>query len=79
MFQLPQNEIYVDSRNWKTCLLLYALRDAYKSVVYKPPLANKMLKNNSKKCILIASWGHLSILKGFLYNCGHAGISCKQI
>ena len=31
MFQLPQNEIYVDSRNWKTCLLLYALRDAYKS------------------------------------------------
>ena len=31
MFQLPQNDTYVDSRNWKTCLLLYALRDAYKS------------------------------------------------
>ena len=30
MFQLPQNDIYVDSRNWKTCLLSYALRDAYK-------------------------------------------------
>ena len=31
MFQLPQKDIYVDSRNWKICLLLYALRDAYKS------------------------------------------------
>ena len=31
MFQLPQNDVYVDSRNWKTCLLLYALRDSYKS------------------------------------------------
>ena len=33
MFQLPQNGIYIylRSRNWKTCLLLHALRDAYKS------------------------------------------------
>ena len=32
MFQLPQNGIYlVGTRNWKTCLLLYALRDSYKS------------------------------------------------
>ena len=35
MFQLPQKDIYrlqnLDSRNWNTCLLLYALRDAYKS------------------------------------------------
>ena len=33
MFQLPQNDnIYiVGTRNWKTCLLLYALRDSHKS------------------------------------------------
>ena len=30
IFQLPQNDISY-SRNWKACLLLYALRDAYKS------------------------------------------------
>ena len=30
IFQLPQNDVSY-SRNWKTCLLLYALRDAYKS------------------------------------------------
>ena len=32
MFQLPRNDIYlVGTRNWKTCLLLYALRDSHKS------------------------------------------------
>ena len=35
MFQLPQNDnniyILVGTRNWKTCLLLYALRDSHKS------------------------------------------------
>ena len=33
MFQLPQNDILylVGTRNWKTCLLLYASCDSHKS------------------------------------------------
>ena len=45
MFQLPQNGIYlVGTKNWKTCLLLYALSNSHKSRDLKQLYGAKTVK-----------------------------------
>ena len=45
----------------------------------KPPLPHKIQKNNVFFTISGGRTDDLSLLKGFLHNCGRAGISFKQV
>ena len=49
------------------------------SLLGKPSLANKTLKNIGVFMVSGGRTNDLSLLKGFLHNCGRAGISFKQV
>ena len=61
------------NRNVNTCRMLIEML-THAEVVYKIPLANKILKITSKHVFTAADTGSLLIFKKKLYNCGRAGI-----
>ena len=57
----------------------YRLSVSIDSLLVKPPLANKTLKNNTFFHGREAHADKISLLKSFLHKCGRAGISSKQL